>query len=143
MRLTPLAAFVMSFFLATAAAAAAPAATPATSAPAMQGTATASAADAQFADLSKRWLDGAMRLSPVGATQTGDHRFDSDIDDLSAAGRAKSLAFSKRMLDELHAIDRSKLSRENQVDAALLDNQLRYDVFNAERLKGWAWDATI
>ena len=143
MRLTPLAAFVMSFFLATAAAAAAPAATPATSAPAMQGTATASAADAQFADLSKRWLDGAMRLSPVGATQTGDHRFDSDIDDLSAAGRAKSLAFSKRMLDELHTIDRSKLSRENQVDAALLDNQLRYDVFNAERLQGWAWDATI
>ncbi|MEO8741555.1 MAG: DUF885 domain-containing protein [Lysobacteraceae bacterium] len=143
MRLTPLASFVMSFFLATTAAMAAPAVTPATPASVMHGAATVSAADTQFIDLSKRWLDGAMRLSPVSATQTGDHRFDSELDDLSAAGRAKSLAFSKQMLDELQKIDRSKLSRENQVDAALLGNQLRYDVFNAEQLQGWAWDATL
>ena len=56
--------------------------------------ATASQADAQFADLSKRWLDGWLRLNPVSATQIGDHRFDGEIDDLSAAGRAKSLEFS-------------------------------------------------
>ena len=36
-----------------------------------------SAADTPFDDLSARWLDGAMRLSPVFATQTGDHRFDA------------------------------------------------------------------
>ena len=144
MRLTPLASFVMSFFLATTVAMAGPATAPATaSASVMHDAATASAADTQFADLSKRWLDGAMRLSPVGATQTGDHRFDSELDDMSAAGRAKSLAFSKQMLDELNKIDRNKLSRENQVDAALLGNQLRYDVFNAEQLQGWAWDATL
>ncbi len=142
MRITPLTSFVLSFFCAAAAAVGAPAiaVTPATS---MQHAATTSPADAQFADLSKRWLDGAMRLSPVNATQTGDHRFDAELDDLSAAGRAKSLAFSKQMLDELRKIDRSRLSRDNQVDAALLDNQLRYDVFNAEQLQGWAWDATI
>src|SRR5687768_7321912 len=32
-------------------------------------------ADAKFADLSKRWLDGYMKLSPVSATSIGDHRF--------------------------------------------------------------------
>ena len=62
---------------------AAPAAPTAAAAPAV------SAADAQFADLSARWLDGAMRLSPVFATQTGDHRFDAELDDYSAEGRAK------------------------------------------------------
>ena len=102
-----------------------------------------SAADAKFADLSAQWLDGAMRLSPVFATQTGDHRFDAELDDFSAEGRAKGLAFSRQLLEELERIDRSKLSRENQVDAAVLRNQLRYDIWSSEQLQGWAWDPMI
>ena len=102
-----------------------------------------SAADAKFADLSARWLDGAMRLSPVFATQTGDHRFDAELDDYSAEGRARSLAFSKSLLAELEAIDRGTLSRENQVDASVLRNQLRYDLWSAEQLQGWAWDPML
>ena len=47
-------------------------------------------ANAQFASLSQRWLDGSMRLSPASATQTGDHRFDSELDDLSKEGFDKS-----------------------------------------------------
>ena len=101
------------------------------------------AVDAQFINLSVRWLDGAMRLSPVFATQTGDHRFDGELDDLSAEGRAKSLEFSKSLLAELEKIDRAKLSRENQVDASVLRNQLRYDIWGAESLQSWAWDPVI
>jgi uncharacterized protein (DUF885 family) len=97
-------------------------------------------ADARFADLSKRWLDGMLALSPVSATQIGDHRFDGEVDDMSAAGRAKSLDFSKKMLAELEAMDLKSLSRENQVDASVLRNQLRYDVWTNEQLQSWAWD---
>lgn len=104
------------------------------------GTQTPSEQDAKFADLSKRWLDGWLRLNPVNATQNGDHRFDADIDDLSAAGRQKSVDFSKRMLAELDAIDVSKLSRDNQVDALILRNQLRGDIWGTETLQSWAWD---
>ncbi|MGE8281991.1 MAG: DUF885 domain-containing protein, partial [Stenotrophomonas sp.] len=32
-------------------------------------------ADAQFAELSKKALDTWMQLSPVSATQIGDHRY--------------------------------------------------------------------
>ena len=32
------------------------------------------------------------------------------------------------------------LSRDDQVDAALLDNALRYDLWD-DRLQSWAWDA--
>lgn len=143
MRRHPLAVVIASFCLAIGLAATA--ASPASSgAIPVAATANAtSAADTQFADLSHRWLDGAMRLSPVGATQTGDHRFDAELDDLSAAGRDRALAFSQQMLDELDRIDHAKLSRENQVDAALLRNQLRYDQFNARKLQAWAWDPTI
>lgn len=104
------------------------------------GTPAASEQDAKFADLSKRWLDGWLQLNPVGATQTGDHRFDAELDDLSAAGRQKGLEFSKRMLAELDAIDASKLSRDNQVDAMILRNQLRGDIWSTETLQSWAWD---
>lgn len=96
--------------------------------------------DAKFADLSKRWLDGWLRLNAVYATQVGDHRFDGEVDDLSAAGRRNAVDFNKKMLAELDAIDTVGLSRENQVDALILRNQLRGDIWDIETLQGWAWD---
>ncbi|MEO6137887.1 MAG: DUF885 domain-containing protein [Luteimonas sp.] len=103
----------------------------------------ATTADTAFADLSRRWLDGWMQLNPVSATQLGDHRFDSEVDDLSATGRDKAVAFSKRMLAELDGIDTSKLSRENQVDASILRNQLRSDLWNLDSFQSWAWDPQV
>ncbi len=96
--------------------------------------------DAKFADLSKRWLDGWLRLNPVYATQVGDHRFDAEVDDYSPVARQNVIAFSKKMLAELDAIDTAGLSRENQVDALILRNQLRGDIWTIETLQGWAWD---
>ena len=142
MRMTPLAVALLTATLAagtvTGASAASPAASAATPTTAK---ATADAAvDARFADLSKRWLDGFLKLNPIGATQQGDHRFDAEIDDLSAAGRTTYVAFANTMLAELDAIDAGKLSRENQIDAAILRNQLRSDVWGMETQQAWAWD---
>ncbi|NIK10028.1 uncharacterized protein (DUF885 family) [Xanthomonas arboricola] len=112
------------------------------------GTPDASAQDAQtpdarFAALSKRALDTWMQLSPVTATQTGDHRFDTQIDDLSSAGRQRSLDAGKALLSDLDAIEVAKLSRENQVDAAILRNQLQSEIWNSEVLQSWAWDPQV
>ncbi|WP_434030223.1 DUF885 domain-containing protein [[Pseudomonas] boreopolis] len=101
------------------------------------------AVDARFAELSKKALDTWMQLSPVNATQIGDHRFDTQIDDLSAAGRQKSLDAGKALLAELDAIDVARLSRENQVDAAILHNQLQSDIWGTETLQSWAWDPQL
>ena len=100
-------------------------------------------ADAAFAELSKRALEGWLQLSPVSATQIGEHKYDGELDDLSADGRQKSLAFSKKTLGELDAMDIAALSRENQVDAAILRNQLQYDIWTAETLQSWAWDPQV
>ena len=100
-------------------------------------------ADAAFADLSKRALEGWLQLSPVSATQIGEHKYDGELDDLSAAGRQKGLEFSKKILGELDATDVAALSRENQVDAAILRNQLQYDIWTAETLQSWAWDPQV
>ncbi|MET0893301.1 MAG: DUF885 domain-containing protein [Pseudoxanthomonas sp.] len=101
------------------------------------------AADAKFADLSARALDGWFQLSPVGATQIGEHKYDSEMDDLSAAGRQKGVDFGKKILAELDALDAGKLSRQNQVDAAILRNQLQYGIWDTETQQGWAWDPQI
>jgi uncharacterized protein (DUF885 family) len=108
--------------------------------PLLRAHAAPSSADARFADIAARWLDAAMRLQPVGATQTGDHRFDSELDDMSAAGRLARLNAWKSLLVELTALDRTALSRDNQVDAALLDSQLRANIWDEEVFQSWAWD---
>ena len=100
----------------------------------------AAKADGKFADLSKHAVDGWMQLSPVWATQVGDHQYDAQLDDLSAAGRAKSLKFNQRLLAELDTIDANGLSRENQVDAAILRNQLQSGIWDEQTLQSWAWD---
>ena len=102
-----------------------------------------SQADAAFSDLSQRALQGWLELSPVGATQIGEHRYDDRIDDMSAGGRQRRVAFSRGILAELQALDAATLSRENQVDAAILRNQLEYDIWGEEVLQAWAWDPQV
>lgn len=99
-----------------------------------------SAADKAFAKLAASWLDKSMALSPVSATQIGDHRFDAMLDDVSASGRNAGLAFNKQTLAALQSIDAKRLSRANQVDAALLANELKSQIWQTESVQGWAWN---
>ena len=99
-----------------------------------------SPADTAFAALSQEWLDGWLRLNPVYATQVGDHNYDDQVDDLGAEGRQATVDFNKAILAKLDAIDTTTLSRENQVDALILRNQVEGDIWNVETLQSWAWD---
>ena len=100
-------------------------------------------ADARFAALSQRYVTELGRHAPVSATSLGDHRFDAELDDLSAEGRRRSVAWARELLGELDGIDRAALSRANQVDAAMLDNQLRYSVWTAEVYRDWSRDPLV
>ena len=100
-------------------------------------------ADARFEALSQRFIGEFGRYSPVYATSLGDHRFDGELDDLSAAGRARTLAWTRGLLADLQAIDRGALSRANQVDAAMLENQLRYAIWSEETYRDWSWDPLV
>ena len=97
-------------------------------------------ANAAFDALSKTWLDELALSSPVYATQLGDHRFDAVLPDVSGAARTARMAQVKATQKKLAAIDRSTLSRENQVDAAMLVESLEAETFRAEELQDWAWD---
>lgn len=103
----------------------------------------ASAADAAFARLAADWLDQWCRLQPITATQLGDHRFDALIDDMRPAGRAARVAAWRALLTRLAGIERSGLSRDNQVDAAMLKSQLEFSIWDDQVLQSWAWDALV
>ena len=112
-------------------------AAPAASAP---ETAAATSEDVRFQAFGDRVVDEYLKLSPVNATQLGDHRYDALMPDVSVAGRAAVRAFAERTLAELARFDSQHLSRENQVDAILLKDQMDYLIFSDARLQDWAWD---
>ncbi len=99
-----------------------------------------SSPDADFEAMAKTWLDELARSSPTYATQLGDHRYDGELPDVSEAGRKARSAQVKAMQGKLAAMDRSALSRDNQVDAAMLFESLESEAFRAEKLQDWAWD---
>src|SRR5262249_43266298 len=68
-------------------------------------TGSVSDANARFDAIAARALDGMARLSPVAATQLGDHRFDAELDDVGASGRRASAAWYNGLRAELVRID--------------------------------------
>lgn len=103
----------------------------------------ASAADTAFDQVAQGWLDESIRLSPPYATALGDHRHDDQVGDLGPASWYARSSLARQALDQLGAIDRSTLSRDRQVDAALLDNSLRGDIWTHDVLQAWAWDPLV
>src|SRR5262245_4128464 len=97
----------------------------------------------QFEALAKRYLLEVPEQSPANATGLGDHRFDARLDDVSAAGWQSRVVFDELYLDALSPIDRTKLSRANQLDALLLKHSLEYDRWRLQTLESWRWDPRI
>ena len=66
--------------------------------------------------LAESYVNEMPAFSPVAATGLGDHRFDAELDQVSAQARADEAAFIRRYLAEMANVDRAQLSRANQVD---------------------------
>lgn len=100
----------------------------------------ASEADDALSKIAADYIDDLPRFSAIAATAIGDHRADDRIDDVSASGRARHLKLLQRYRKRLQAVAWDDLSRENQVDAALIGNRIDLDIFSIERSQEWAWD---
>src|SRR3546814_18084083 len=86
------------------------------------------------------WSSDVCSSDLVYATQVGDHSHDDRIDDLGAEGRKATVDFNKGILARLDAVDTAALSRQNQVDALILHNQVESDIWNVKKLQSWAWE---
>jgi hypothetical protein len=100
----------------------------------------AEAADAQFAVLAQECLDDLLQRSPDRATALGDHRFDDQLPDLSAAGRGDLADAMTRRLEQLDAVDDTVLSHGALLDFETLRAALAAAEFEANEMRRFEWD---
>ncbi len=96
-----------------------------------------------FDEISNRYLQDMLALTPVAATALGEHRYDGMLDDISATGNERRTTLARELLTQLKGLDRSTLSRAHQVDAQLLTNELKYQIWRTEQLQEWRWNPLL
>jgi uncharacterized protein (DUF885 family) len=102
-----------------------------------------SASDGTFEEIARRYLAEMLVLTPVQATALGEHRYDSQLEDVSADGQARRVGLARQLLAQIATLDLAQMSRPHQVDARLLKSQLEYVIWSAEKLQEWRWNPLI
>ena len=97
-------------------------------------------ANAAFEKLGTAYIDIVTAMDPVAATQMGDHEHDGELPGIDPTARTRRIMMDRELLQALEAIDPALLTRENQVDYALLKNAVEYDLWDVETLQTWAWN---
>ncbi|HEX8107200.1 MAG TPA: DUF885 domain-containing protein [Kofleriaceae bacterium] len=108
--------------------------------PAAQPVDPAASPDQAFAAFAQHFLDEMLRRSPTFATHAGDHRHDDRWPDVSVQGQATDRSFLEETRAALARLPRERLSEQNQIDAAILDERLRATLFSLEELKPYDTD---
>ena len=100
--------------------------------------------DQQFQLFFEQYHEEELRSRPVHASRMGDHRFDDQIEDLSAEARTDRLASRKRTLARLEAeIPYDQLSRASQIDYEVFRHDLREGIWLEENLRPFEEDPRI
>jgi uncharacterized protein (DUF885 family) len=102
-----------------------------------------SAADVTFDEISSRYLGEMLPLTPVQATALGEHRYDANLDDVSAEGRDRRTGLARQLSAQLQTLDVAQLNRAHQVDFHLLKSELDYEIWSAEQLQEWRWNPLL
>ena len=76
--------------------------------------------DQQLNALAERFWDRAMEESPSWATILGDHRFDSEVEDLTAEHEQQTIVDFTIFRDEAEAIDPASLSKDDRITRHVL-----------------------
>jgi len=101
---------------------------------------SARAADKDFEKVANAYVEDLLKTNPETATLLGDHRYDSQLTDRSAAAIAAQAQMSKDYLAKLAAIDPKTLSQTNMIDYEILKSNLERAVFETEELKEHEWN---
>jgi uncharacterized protein (DUF885 family) len=99
--------------------------------------------DAAFEKLGEQYIEQFAEFSPVRATDLGDHRFDDQLDEISAEARDRNAAWVRGLLTRVESIQPSEPSRRHQVDYALLKHSLDAQLWRLTELREWAWNPLI
>jgi uncharacterized protein (DUF885 family) len=97
-----------------------------------------------LAEAFREWLDAECQRHPMFATQQGMREYDGQMDDLSPEARLQDTERDQEFLKELSKkFDRTKLSRNEQIDLEIWENYLRYRIWQAKNIDDFANDPRI
>ncbi len=102
-----------------------------------------SANDEALENLAYEYISDLTNFSPVYATLIGDHSADTKLDNVDAAARERSRKLYKEYKSALAAIDRSDLTRANQIDAEIFNNEIESSLWSLNTLQEWAWNPLV
>jgi uncharacterized protein (DUF885 family) len=91
--------------------------------------------------LAQRYLDGLFRAKPHLATFMGDHRFDAQLPDLSAAALKKRDGELVALQKELAATKVTSL--DDRVDADILADAIALELVYLREIRDWEWDPRL
>jgi hypothetical protein len=91
----------------------------------------------RFASLVQEYFAGAWRASPVSATTTGLHDYDTQFDDVSAAGHAREVQRLTSILTRLRGLDVVKLSPMERDDRDVLAAEIGRSLLEEQTIQSW------
>ena len=111
-----------------------PASTPAAAPPAAHATTPSGEPFSKFVD---DYFDARFAYLPSQGTEDGFHQYDSKLEDRSRARIEARITQLKGFLARLQAMDRSRLSFDDQIDADAIECQIRGQLLDQETLRNW------
>src|SRR6266481_3795029 len=96
-----------------------------------------SAESPELAQLVDEFFAARFAFAPSRGTGIGFHEFDAQLEDLSKARISAHIAELKRFQQRLAAIDRSRLSFDDAIDAQLIDNAIDAALLELTVVRGW------
>ena len=89
---------------------------------------------ASFVD---EYFDALFEWSPSTATSIGFHQYDSRIEDLSASAINRRIERLKQLQSGLMRARSGRLATTEQIDAQILDSQIKAELLDLETLQTW------
>jgi uncharacterized protein (DUF885 family) len=100
-------------------------------------------AEATFAALAERIVDGVLARDPVAATWLGEHRYDGRLPDLSEDGVAETLAMIDHALEAIDQVDDVALGTVSVVDLEILRTNLTREQLELDTIQAHTWDPLV
>ena len=84
-----------------------------------------------------RFYDEKFAFAPSAATDAGIHLYDNHLEDFSRGAIRKRIASLKAAAVTLSELRSARLSADDQIDAQLIDNAIKAELLDLEKIKSW------
>src|SRR5215471_4979415 len=83
------------------------------------------------------YFDALFEWNPTTATFIGFHQYDSKIEDFSRASVQRRIEKLKQLQSALESARSDKLTADEEIDAEILDGQIKAELLDLETLETW------